>query len=181
MVSESGADQLKEEGLRLFRQGQRQEALTRFEAAATAYGRAGDEASRGEMQNNLGVIYRLQGNWPAAVTALQQAEMAFASLGDEQRQAQALGNLGDLYAARKEREAAANCYGRSAELFARVGDGQKQAAVLRAYSLMRLRQGRWLEAILLMNQSLEAQPRLGLLQQLFRLLLRLAARLLGAR
>ena len=92
------SDELKEAGLALFRQGQRQEAIARFEEAAASYAAAGDKTGEGEALNNIGVIRRLERDWPAAQEAFQRAQTLFAETGDQARQAQVTGNLGDLYA-----------------------------------------------------------------------------------
>jgi eukaryotic-like serine/threonine-protein kinase len=172
-------EQLKQEGLALFNQGAYDDALGRFEAAATAFEGAGEAAGRAEMLNNIGVVHRLRGNWQAAAEALTQAERVFAEAGDKNRQGQALSNLGDLYASQGERDQAARCYSDAAALFAQAQDGEKQSMVLRALSLLRLRQRRFFEAISYMEQSVRAHPRPSLGQRLLRLLIRFMFRAQG--
>lgn len=174
-------DELKEEGLALFRRGANVEALAVLATAVSAYAAQGDEASRAEMLNNMGVIYRVQGEWETAVATLQNTLTIFTQLGDVNRQAQTLGNLGDLYAAQKQRDEAARCYSQAAALLAQGGDAWKQSQVLRALSLLRLRQGRWLVAMMRMEESLSVAPRLGVGKWLFRGLLRFALGLFGGR
>lgn len=173
------SDELKEEGLGLFRRGQHDEALEKFEKAAASYAEAGEKAGRAEMLNNIGVIRRLQRQWDAAIAAFSEAEAIFAETGDENRRAQVLGNLGDLYASQGEGDRAARHYSDAAEIMAQSGDRQKQAELLRALSLLRLRQRRIMEAMMLMEQSLDVRPRINLLQRLFRTLIRFATRLMG--
>ena len=173
------SDELKDEGLGLFRRGLHDEALEKFEQAAASYAEAGEEAGHGEMLNNIGVIRRVQREWDAAIAAFGEAETIFAQTGDENRRAQVLGNLGDLYASQGEREKAARHYSDAAELMAQSGDRKKQAELLRALSLLRLRQWRIMEAMMLMEQSLNVRPRLNVLQRLFRSLIRFAMRLMG--
>lgn len=173
------SDELKEEGLGLFRRGLHDEALDKFEKAAASYAEAGEKAGRAEMLNNIGVIQRVRRRWDAAIAAFSEAEAVFAETGDENRRAQVLGNLGDLYASQGEGDKAARHYSDAAEIMARNGDRQKQAELLRALSLLRLRQRRVMEAMMLMEQSLDARPRLNLLQRLFRALIRFAMGLMG--
>lgn len=129
------------------------------------------------MNNNIGVIYRMQRNWSAAEESLLQAESGFRALGDNLRRAQVLGNLGDVYASKHENKTAARYYSDSSELFAKVGDGEQQYRVLRTFSTMRIRQRNWPGAIDLMTRALEARPRRSFMQQLFYPILRLARRL----
>lgn len=173
------SDQLKEEGLALFRRGMHDEALSKFEAAAHAYAESGDDIGRAEALNNVGVVQRVRRDWDAAEGALKEAIELFAKAGDENRHGQALGNMGDFYAFRGQADDAARYYSDGAELMARSGDGERQAQLLRALSLLRLRQRRVVEAVALMEQSLEARPQLNLLQRLFLAMIRFTGRLMG--
>ncbi len=173
------ADKLKEEAINHFQQGHRREALAAFEAAAQAYGAANQPADQAEMLNNIGVLQRLFGQYEAALMTFETAATAFATAGDKNRQAMVFGNMGDLYAARKKRVEAARHYSNAAQLFAEAGDYQRQSEVLRALSLLSVRYMRWLEALAYMEQSLDARPRLGLGQRIFRGLIRFMMALMG--
>ncbi len=178
-MTEQDAEKLKQQGLWLFHRREYAQALQVFETAVSAYTTLKNDTGRAEALNNIGVIYRLQGNPRAAITALNEAEIIFARLGEPNRRAQALGNLGDLHQAGRNRQEAARCYSEAAALFAQTKDGEKQAQVLRALSLMRLRQGYWVEAMMRMRESLSVRPSLGIGQFLFKLLLSFALRLLA--
>ena len=121
----------------------------------------------------------MRGQHEPALQALTQAAEAFAQIGDKNRQAQALGNLGDLYAFTKKQNKAARCYSDAAALFAQDGDHDKQSQVLRALSLMRLRQGHFMQAMMHMEESLTANPRPGCFGSVFRAMLRFVLKLLG--
>ena len=97
------------------------------------------------------------------------------------RHGQALANLADIYAAQGDSEQAASCFGKAAETLAQSGDRARQSQVLRALSLHHLRQARFPQAMLIMEQSLSVRPRIGVGGWLFRWLLRLALRLSGLR
>jgi tetratricopeptide (TPR) repeat protein len=174
-------DSLKEEGLNLFRQGARDEALSVFARAAEAYAQAGDKAGEAEMLNNIGVIYRHERNWPAALDAFEQAQAGFQEAGENKRRGQVLGNTGDLSAAMHNYDEAAAYYSDSSELLAKAGEGDLQGQVLRAYSLMRLRQRRWIEAIDLMAFSVNVRDHPSIGQKMLYWLLQFARRLLGTR
>lgn len=173
------SDELKEEGLALFRNGERDEALVVFKTAADSYAAAGNDTGRGEMLNNIGVIYRLNQNWPEAIAVFTEAQDLFASAGDLDRQAQTLGNLGDLYAAQGEEEQALRSYSDAAELFAQAGDKLKESQVLRALSLYHLRRRHIALAMMIMDQSYTVHPHLNLFQHLFHRLIRFALALFG--
>lgn len=173
------SEQLKEEGMALFQRGMMDEALSKFEAAAHAFGEAGDHLGRAEALNNIGVVQRMRREWAAAESALKEAIELFAEAGEANRQGQALGNLGDFYAFRGRADEAARHYSDGAELLARSGDRDRQAQLLRALSLLRMRQRRLVEAVMLMEQSLEARTRLNPFQRLFLLMIRFTGRLMG--
>lgn len=175
------SEQLKEEGLAFFRRGMHDEALSKFEAAAHAFAEEGNDLGRAEALNNIGVVQRVRNEWPAAEAALKEAAALFAQAGDDNRHGQALGNLGDYYAFRGDQEEAAHYYSDGAELLGRSGDGERQAQLLRALSLLRLRQRRLTESIFVMEQSLEARTRLNPFQRLFLLMIRFTGRLMGGR
>lgn len=166
------SEQLKEEGLALFRQGKRDEATAKFEEAAASYLATGDDAGRGEMLNNIAVIYRMEHKPQAALEMFAEAEKVFRKSGDLNRLGMVMGNLGDLYAFQDEPEEAARYYSDGAELLAQTGDRQKQAQLLRALSLLNLRRRRFVEAMGLMEQSLQVRPQLNPFQRLFLALLR---------
>ena len=173
------SEQLKEEGMALFRRGMHDEALSKFEAAAHAFAEAGDDVGRGEALNNIGVVQRVRQEWDAAEEALKEAIELFVKAGDTNRHGQALGNLGDFYAYRGKTEEAAHYYSDGAELLARSGDRERQAQLLRTLSLLRLRQRRVMEAMGLMEQSLETRMRLNPFQRLFLMMIRFTGRLMG--
>lgn len=135
------AEELKEEGLRLFREGLYEEATARFEQARGMFAAAGDEIEAAEMVNNLGVVHRMQGDWDAAIAALDEAKAIFVRLGDRSREAQALGNLGGLYASKREREKAKECLRQAAEIFAELGDVQRQGETLLALGTQQWKTG----------------------------------------
>lgn len=173
------SDQLKEEGLKLFQQGSHDAALAKFQGALESYTVDNQPAGQAEMLNNIGVIHRIYRNWGEAIVAFSQAELIFKEMGDDNRLAQVWGNLGDLYAFQGEREKAAGYYSDSAEAFSRAKDPGRQSQVLRAMSLLRLRQRRFVEAMRLMAMSQSVLPQPNWLQRLWHGLLRFALRLFG--
>lgn len=173
---------LREEGLRHYRQGALNEAIACFVEAHSLYIEKGDQHGAAEMLNNLGVIYSQQQRWSEATETLEEAHQAFISMGDTDGQAQILGNLGSLYRASGQLEKAAQHLTDALTLFHRLGDRQAEGITWRALSTVRLRQGRWLEAILAYDSSLRCLKRLSLGQRLLRSLSGWLLRLLtGAR
>ena len=64
---------LKDEGMRLFQQGKRREALPLFEQASAGFAAQEDVCNQAEMLNNMGVVLRVLGDWE---TALEKGRLA---------------------------------------------------------------------------------------------------------
>jgi tetratricopeptide (TPR) repeat protein len=125
------AQDVKQEGLRLFHEGLYEEAAAKFEQAREMFVVDENEVEAAEMVNNLGVIYRTQDKWDQAIAALEEARAAFVKLGDRSREAQTLGNLGGLYAEKRDRDKAQECLRQAADIFAEIGDAQRQGETLK--------------------------------------------------
>jgi len=181
MENTASALELKEEGLRLFREGLYKEAVAAFEQAQEMFAGDGNEAEAAEMVNNLGVIRRMQGKWDEAIAALEEARAAFVRLGDRGREAQTLGNLGGLYASVGERDKAKECLRQAADIFAESGDTQHQAETLLALGVQAWKTGDRSGGLATYEAGLHAlqNPTAG--QKTLRSLLSLRARLLGGR
>jgi tetratricopeptide (TPR) repeat protein len=178
-VGDKKPEELKEEGMTRFSQGQHDEALVIFQQAAKEYSEAEDLLGQGEMLNNIGVIYRLDRNLRAAEEALNQANEIFSDLGDEVRQAQVLGNLGDISTRRKDYLRAEQYYSESSALFAGAGEYTMQADVLRVLSLMQIRKRNLWAAVDAMQRSLKVRPKMSIPQRILSLLLGLATKVLS--
>ena len=172
-------DDLKEEGLKQFQRGELDDAVATFETAVSAYAAEQNPVGQAEMLNNIGVIQRMRGNHEESLEALTTADTLCQQADDVNRRGQVLGNMGDLYAGMGDKEAAARSYSDAAELFAQCGDGQKQSLVLKALSLLRLRQRQWVAAMMYMESSLTVKPRRGLFGSMFLGLIRFALSLFG--
>jgi tetratricopeptide (TPR) repeat protein len=175
----TSAQELKEEGLRLFREGLYEEAAAKFEQAQEMFTAEENEIEAAEMVNNLGVIYRLHGKWDEAIAALDEAKSAFARLGDRNREAQALGNLGGLYASKGEREEAQECLHQAAELFADLGDAQHQGETLLALGVQMWKAGDRSGGLETYEAGLHTLQKPTASQKVLRSLLGLRTRLLG--
>ncbi len=181
MATTTSPDKLKEVGLQQFQQGQYAQAVDTFTTAVSAYAAAGDENGRAEMLNNIGVTQRTRKKNNEAIAAFNEALTLFQEQGDLHKLAQTQANLADLYQFSKQQDEAARFYSDAAATFAQLGDKQKQSDVLRAYSLMHMKQGQWVAALMRMEESLSVKPRLGPFRWLFRGVLRFALGLMGAR
>lgn len=173
---------LQEEGLRHYRKGALDEAIACFSKVHALCLEKGDQHGAAEALNNLGVVYYQQRRWSEATEALEEAYRAFIATQDAEGQAQTLGNLGSLYRAGGQLEKAAQHFKDALALFHKIGDSQAESITWRALSAVRLRQRRWLEAVVAYDSSLSCLKKLSPGQRLLRFLLGWLQRLLsGAR
>ncbi len=159
------SEQLKQDGLDLFRRGAYEQACAKFEAAEASFKESGDPVNQGEMLNNLGVVYRYMRRPRESEAAFLQAKTLFARLQDRHREGQVLGNMGDLYETMGERNKAGGYYLEAIEVFEAAQDHDKLAQTLRVMSLMRLRQLRIVEAMAFTRRRLKIKPRPNLLDR----------------
>jgi tetratricopeptide (TPR) repeat protein len=174
------AQDVKEEGLRLFQEGLYPEAADRFEEAREMFIAGADEVEAAEMANNLGVVHRMQHDWEKALAALEEAQAAFTRLRDRNREAQVLGNLGGLYAGQGEREMAKECLQEAASLFADLGDEQRHGETLLALGVQHWKSGDHQEGLMTYQVGLETLEEPSVDQKALRGLLNLRTRLLGS-
>jgi len=170
---------LHDEGVRHYQAGRYDEAAARFVTARDLFAAVGDTLAAAEIQNDLGVVYRAQHRWDEAVEAFTTAQQDFERLEDRARQGQALGNLGSLYFARGQLDQAASFLTRAATLLQKAGERRLEGDTRRLLSNVRLRQRRWLEALVIYEAALTCLPRLSLGQRLLLRLVRLLVRLAG--
>ena len=174
----STANELKEHGLRLFREDKLAEAAEQFQAAAEAYQAAGEEVSTAEMRNNVCVVRLAEKNWDAALAAVEGTPELFARHGQRLRQAQALSNLAAAHDGAGRLDPAASLYEQAIDLYKELGDTENRAACWKALSNLQVKQDNKLQALASMQAGLSLQSELspkektlkGLIDQAFKLM-----------
>ena len=175
----STAEELQEEGLRLFHEGLYDEAARRFSEALEHFSEEEREVEAGEMLNNIGVIRRKQSRWEEALEALQEAHRIFVRLEDLSRQAQALGNMAGIYASLKQQDKAIESWRMASAIFSELGDHQKQGETLMAIGVSLFKSGQRQAGLAAYQAGLEMLEKPTLMQKFSRMLMTLQARLLG--
>ena len=164
---------LKEEGTKLFRFGEYEEAADLFQEAHSIYEELGDQKGQAEMLNNLGAVRTQEERYDAAAEAFEEARSVFESLEDNNGLAQTLGNLGTMYRYQGDNDTAVEHLKRAIDLLHEVGDREKEAATLALISRIRLGQLRWLEALHFYDLSLACVDPPGLKERTLRWLLQI--------
>ena len=164
---------LKEDGTRLFRFGEYEEAAQLFQEAQSVCQQLGDQKGEAEMLNNLGAVRTQEERYNEAAEAFQQARSLFESLEDKDGLAQTLGNLGTMYRYQGDNDTAVEHLKRAIDLFHEEGDRGKEAATLSLISRIRLGQMRWLEALHFYDLSLACVEPPGIKERVLRWLLQI--------
>jgi tetratricopeptide (TPR) repeat protein len=162
------AGSLKEQGLKMFRFGEYEEAAESFEKARDLYKTIGDQTGEAEMLNNLGAVHTHEERWKEAREAFEKAAEIFVASGDEDGHAQTLGNLGTMYRYQGDSDTAVAYLKQAIELFHEAGDAPKEAATLGLISRIRLGQAKWLEALHFYDLSLACVQPPGVKQRILR-------------
>ncbi|MBE0687715.1 MAG: tetratricopeptide repeat protein [Anaerolineaceae bacterium] len=172
-------DQIINQAKAQFQNGEYKLAIDGFKAAHKYYLTQEDALAAAEMANNLSVAYSQDGQKEKALEIVQGTEETFEQAGDTLKQAMTLGNQGTALEALKKFPEAEEAYKRSAELFGDCGEKEYRSTVLKSLSALHIRQGKQLESIFSMQQSLESQSQLSLKDRFLKALLKIPFKLLG--
>ncbi len=173
------ADELMEQGIKLFQDGLLDEALVAFQKAKEKYEEEGDMAMVGEMQNNLGVVYRTLGRNDQAIEAFNAAGEIFEEMEDANRSAQVLGNLGGLYANSGQIDEAMQCYREAIDTFRDLGDEERYSQTLMALGELQFRSGLRVEGMTTYEMGVQGIENPSMTQRVIKGLIGLRRRLTG--
>ena len=173
------AQELKEEGQRLFNEGLYEEAESKFNHAREKFAAEGNEIEAAGMVNNLGLIYQWKHEWDEAIAVLEEARATFARLGDQSREAQTLANLSRSYARKGKLDEAEECLRQAADIFGELGDEQRQGETLLEMGRQRWKAGDRSSSLATYETGLHTLEKPTMSQKALRGLLGLRNRLLG--
>lgn len=136
------AQELQEQGVRLFEQHDYEAAARVFQQAREAYAAAGQDDMVAEMKVNIGLVHRALSENQQALELMQEALRTFRERQDNLRTAQVLGNMGGVYIALSDREEAYNAYRQAADMFLEMGEKELYSETLLAIGNLQVRQGK---------------------------------------
>jgi tetratricopeptide (TPR) repeat protein len=177
MEDQLDAEELYTQGLELYKDGAPKDAAGPLKQALDAFLAQANETRAATVANDLGVVYYVIGQRDDARQYFDQARVIFEEKGDLVGQAKALGNLAQLMNRCGDKAGAEKNYERAADLFRQAKEPAFEFDTYRAYSIMLLRQGRWIESMAAYDRGLAAKGGSGFL----RALLSIPLRLFGAR
>ena len=138
----STAQELQEQGVKLFHQKEYESAVRLFRQAEEAYEGENQLDLSAEMKTNIGLVHRALGENQQALDMMQDALRTFQSMSDQLRTAKVLGNMGGVYAALGDKEQAYNSYRQAADLFQELGEKKLHGETLVAMADLQVREGK---------------------------------------
>lgn len=177
----STANELQQQGIKLFQQHDYEAAARSFQQAQEAYTTEGRTDMSAEMQSNIGLVHRALGEHQQALEAMQAALHTFQQIGDQLRSAQALGNLGGVYVALGDKEQAYNCYRQAADMFEALGEKKFYGETLLAMADLQVKDGKLMQGAATYEVGLENIDQLNASQKVLKGLLGIKNRLTGGK
>jgi len=175
----STAQELQEQGVKLYHQRDYEAAARLFRQAMDAYGDENRKDMAAEMQANIGLVHRALGEYQQALDIMQPALRTFQEMGDRLRTAQVLGNLGGVYVELGDREQAYNCYRQAADIFQELGEKEHYGKTLIAMGALQVRDGKIWSGAATYEVGLENLSELSAGQKILKGLLGIRNRLTG--
>lgn len=172
----SNSHKLHQEGVKLFRAGKYEAALSKFQAALDG---ESDPKHLAEIYNDVGVAHKELEDYPAAYLALNEAMTRFTQLDDKKGQAQTLGNRAAVYEAEGLAEEAVETYKQSAAIFEELGESEMAMYVWQAVSRLRMKQGQYIAAIGAYEEGVDNMPQSSFKAKIMRQLLKVPGSMIG--
>jgi tetratricopeptide (TPR) repeat protein len=173
------AQELQEQGIKLFQQKDYEAASRVFQQAQDAYETEGKKDMVAEMQTNIGLVHRLLGEHQQALNMMESALAIFQSLNDSLRVAKVLGNMGGVYAALGNKEQAYNSYRQAADIFDEMGEKKLYGETLIAMGDLQVRDGKLMIGAATYEAGLEQLDQLSAGQKIIKGLLGIRNKLIG--
>jgi hypothetical protein len=117
------------------------EARTYYTEAIKILNEVGLAVDAGQAWNNLGTIYRLQGDWQAAIDSYFRGLEIAKELGARNIEADVLSNLGNAFQGYGDLTRAEDFYKHALEIFSELGDSKGQKGILERLQALSISHG----------------------------------------
>jgi tetratricopeptide (TPR) repeat protein len=154
-------------------------ALEGFNTAHLHYLDNGDDLNAAEMANNISVVLLQLGKKDQALSIVEGTDIVFEAHGENIKQAMALGNFGAALETMKRFDEAERAYQKSADLLKMEGDSELRSHVLKSLATLQIRQGKQIESIFSMQQSLTEKSNPSIKDRFMRFLLKIPSKLIN--
>lgn len=165
------AKQIKEDGLKLYREARYEEAAAKFAEAQQAFAAAGDPKEAAECINNRGVCWRQAAKFDESIAAFEEARTAFQALNDSMGEGQVVGNLAALAESKGEVKPALELYQQAADIFEKLNAQAYVKDTYTAMSKLKLKQRDFMGAIASFDVGLEQLDKPNLMERMARKIL----------
>jgi len=164
------AEQIEKQAAVLYKNRAYLQAAELFYKAAEGYQAEQKTGRAAEMHNNRSVALLQAGDAAGSLQAAAGTEKVFALEGDNRRQAMALGNQAAALEELGKPQAALDYYQQAASLLGSEGESEMRSIILKRISSLKLRSGKTLESLAVMDTALTiekpANPKEKLLRRL---------------
>lgn len=148
------SEQLTDLAMKAYSEKKFKDAGSLFGQAADLYSSNGDLLMAAEMKNNQSVALLQNGDAQASLDAVIGTDELFARNGDKKRQGMALANQASALDALKKKKEALELFERSEVLLAEAGENNLRADVLRSISKIKIGQGKFIDAVMSMQDGM---------------------------
>jgi tetratricopeptide (TPR) repeat protein len=169
---------LSDEAQAAYQRGDYTAAAQSYLAVAQSFESMNDRPSAAEARNNASVAWLKAGNVKSAYAAVDGTPAIFAESGDVRRQGIAWGNLAAALEELHRTAEAVQSYEKSIELLEACGEREYRAYVYKSLSALKLKAGKQIEAMGLMDAGLNGISELSASQKLLKKLLAIWRKLL---
>ncbi len=167
----SDGQSLQDEGLKLYRNGQYEEAAAKFLEAQQAYSVANDQPNAAERANDRGVCWRQAAKWDEATAAFTEARSMFQALNDAKGEGQVVGNLAALADSQNDKDHAAELYLEAIDLLEKAGAKDLAKDTYTALSRLRLKRRDFMGAIGAYDAGIDEIEKPSVMQRVVRRIL----------
>lgn len=164
-------DKLVEKAKQAYGNKKYNDAASLFGQAADEYSLEEDVLTAAEMKNNQSVAFLQAGNAQASLDAVLGTDEVFAAAGDKRRQGMAMANQAAALEDLKRKDEAMNLYEKSVEILEEAGETDLRADVMRSIASLRVRQGKFVDAVMSMQDGLIEVKKPTLKQRILKKLL----------
>ncbi|CAG0936942.1 hypothetical protein TFLX_05839 [Thermoflexales bacterium] len=164
----SDANNLKEEGLKLYRAGRYEEAAAKFAEAQLGFANESNPQEVAECANNRGVCWRQAAKFEEATAAFEEARPLFQGLNDLVGEGQVVGNLATLVESQGDKQRAAELYQEAIDLFTKADAKDYIKDTYTALSKLKLKQRDVVGAMTAFDAGLEQLEKPNLIERMAR-------------
>jgi tetratricopeptide (TPR) repeat protein len=144
-----------------YRRGQPEAALEALRHAIDLLERVGDQLGVAMAYNNIGEVYRAQGEYAQALEWYGKSVAITEKLGDQAGLAPTYNNIGFVYKARGEYDQALEWYGKSATITEKLGDQASLATIYNNVGVAYKSRGEYAQALEWYGKSVAITEQLG--------------------